>query len=100
MKAHWFWLILLVLLTPLDDALARATPQPDDAAWAAQNNDYFSAPAGEMIPHHRRLTPALPRGDTPVPSPVPVSPWGAPAGTGGRMPPDSDPVYLFMFLRC
>jgi hypothetical protein len=38
---------LLVLLTPVDDAWARSTPQPDDDAWAAENNDYLPRTADE-----------------------------------------------------
>jgi hypothetical protein len=32
---------LLVLSTPLDDALARATPEPEDDAVATANNDFL-----------------------------------------------------------
>ena len=47
MKAFPLLLGLLVLLTPLDDAVALATPETDDYALAAQNNEYLSETAGQ-----------------------------------------------------
>ena len=43
-------LCLLVLLVPVDDAWAWATPGPDDDAWAAENNDFLIPPATEVAP--------------------------------------------------
>src|SRR6516225_9650854 len=45
-----FLCCLLVLLTPVDDAWARATPQPNDDAWAAENNDYLPRTADDLAP--------------------------------------------------
>jgi hypothetical protein len=41
---------LLVLLLPVDDAWARATPGPDDDAQAAENNDFLIQAAPDMVP--------------------------------------------------
>jgi hypothetical protein len=40
MKA--FLVCLLILLAPVDDAWARATPEPEDDARAAANNDFVT----------------------------------------------------------
>jgi hypothetical protein len=47
-------LCLLVLLVPVDDAQARATPGPDDDAWAAENNDFLIPQATEVAPAQDR----------------------------------------------
>jgi hypothetical protein len=96
MKARCLCLILLVLTTTLDDALARATPEPDDDAWAAQNNDYIPAPLGDANALQRRLDPAPTPGDLPAP----VSPWSLPARPGRSAARGPDLLYLFMSLRC
>jgi hypothetical protein len=41
---------LLVLLTPVDDAWARATPDPGDDAWAAENNEFLAPAARDTAP--------------------------------------------------
>jgi hypothetical protein len=40
---------LLVLLTPVDDALARATPEPEDDATAAANNEFLADAVHESV---------------------------------------------------
>jgi hypothetical protein len=42
-----FLVCLLVLLVPLDDAWARATPEPEDDARAAANNDFVARAEAE-----------------------------------------------------
>jgi hypothetical protein len=83
---------LLVLLTPVDDAWARGTPEPDDDARAAANNDYLPRTADE-------------------PAAVPLAPAPGPglreaAAIGGlvtapvrRAPASSDRLYLLMSLQ-
>jgi hypothetical protein len=82
---------LLVLLTPVDDAWARATPQPDDDAWAAENNDYLPRTADEPAP--------VP----PAPAPGPALPEAAAGGLTCAallpVPFGPDPLYLLMSLQ-
>jgi hypothetical protein len=54
MKALYFCLSLLVLLTPLDDALASGTPEVDDDVWAVQN-DQFLVHVARKERHPQRL---------------------------------------------
>jgi hypothetical protein len=58
MKMLCFSLILLVLLTPLDDALARATPEVDDDILATQNDQFLAKTANQTKPLQRELPPA------------------------------------------
>jgi hypothetical protein len=84
---------LLVLLTPVDDAWARATPQPDDDAQATENNDYLPRTVDEPAP--------VP----PAPAPGPALPGAAPARGGltraaalaGPFGPDL--LYVLMSLQ-
>ena len=85
---------LLVLLTPVDDAWARATPQPDDDAWAAENNDYLPRTADDLAP-----VPAAPAPGAALPAAVPAA-----AGRDGasvlRAPSAPHPLCLLMSFRC
>jgi hypothetical protein len=87
-----FLCCLFVLLTPVDDAWARATPHPDDA-WAAANNDYLPRTADEAprVPPPRHgaglLEGGTPAGGVAV---APVLPTPSPP----------DRLYLLMSLRC
>jgi hypothetical protein len=84
---------LLVLLTPVDDAWARVTPQPDDDARAAANNDYVP-PTVDEAP---RVLPALPsRAGPPHGSPGPCAP---PAPAAPWVSPLPDRLYLLMSLQ-
>ena len=88
-----FLCCLFVLLTPVDDAWARATPQPDDDAWAAENNDYLLPRVDEVT----RVPPA--------PEPGPALHEAAPAPGGPAVapvlpaPPAPDRLYLLMSLQ-
>jgi hypothetical protein len=42
-RSHRFFLILLVLSTPVDDIVAAGTPDPDDDIFATENNNYVPA---------------------------------------------------------
>jgi hypothetical protein len=48
--AKAFLFCLLILLVPVDDTWARATPGQDDDAWAAENNDFLIEPATDIAP--------------------------------------------------
>jgi hypothetical protein len=88
-----FLCCLLVLLTPVDDAWARATPQPDDDAWAAENNDFLPPRVDELTP--------VP----PAPAPGPARSEAAPAlnrlAVAPAIPAPSAPdrLYLLMSLQ-
>jgi hypothetical protein len=81
---------LLVLLTPVDDAFARATPEPEDDAMAAANNDF--------------LAPAVQASVVAPPAAVP----GAPLATAstragaltGALPCGPGPLFLLMSFQC
>ena len=84
---------LLVLLTPVDDAWARATPEPDDDARAAENNAYLPHTANEAAP----LPPAPAPGAGLLPGGpglcTPAAPPAPPVSLGpGRL-------YLLMSLQ-
>jgi hypothetical protein len=99
MKALSLSLVLLVLLTPLDDALALATPGADDDAVAAQNNDYLTETARQVTVFQRDPAP-LPRGDqtrAAVPGALP-RPWTRQAGTLLATRPGSQLCYVLMSL--
>jgi hypothetical protein len=51
-----FCLCLFVLLTPADDAWARATPAPDDVR-ATANNDYTPSKTDDAVPVATRPAP-------------------------------------------
>jgi hypothetical protein len=86
------FLSLLVLLTPLDDVWARGTPDRDDHAMAAANNDFLSRTADEGT--------ALP------PRTAACAAWLAPpaeatrpTATCGWPPFGPDRLYLLMSLQ-
>jgi hypothetical protein len=85
---------LLVLLTPVDDAWARATPQPDDDAWATENNDFLPRTANDLAP-----APAAPAPGAGLPAAATAA-----AGQAGasvlRAPSAPNPLDLLMALRC
>jgi hypothetical protein len=88
-----FLLCLFVLLTPVDDAWARATPTPDDDAWAAENNDFLPQRTDEAAPRPPDLAPGYvlkPAGTGARPPAVPPAPW---VFLG------PDPLYLLMSLQ-
>jgi hypothetical protein len=89
-----FLLCLLVLLVPVDDAWARATPGPDDDAAAAENDDFLIPAATEVAPA-QDVAPAP--GAVRVPDDFAVPPWVAvPApSTLFRRPL----LYLLLSLR-
>jgi hypothetical protein len=60
MKVSSICLVLLVLLTPLDDIAALATPTTDDDDLAAQNNDFLPGPAGQIQTSQREVAPLPP----------------------------------------
>ena len=78
-----FLLCLLILLVPVDDAWARATPGPDDDARAAENNDFLIQAATEIVPQ-QDAAPAptaarvvdQPRSLVPTAARAPASPSG------------------------
>jgi hypothetical protein len=86
-------LCLLVLATWVDDALARTTPEPDDDAVAAANNDFLppaaKAPsvAQPAAMPGDRLDVAMPRPGALAVGPIPAAPLGP------------DPLYLLMSLQ-
>jgi hypothetical protein len=96
MKA--FLVCLLVLLAPVDDAWARATPGPEDDALAAANNHFVARAEAET---------ALARAAAPGPGRC----GSSQVGEGGlvRAAPDAilspaapfapDPLYLLMSLQ-
>ncbi len=89
---------LLVLLTPVDDALARATPEPEDDARAAENNDFLMPAQAETA-------------QQPSAAPAPGRFGSARVGDGGHvtaaprtvLPPavlfGPDPLYVLMSLQ-
>jgi hypothetical protein len=85
---------LLVLLTPVDDAWARATPQPDDDAWAAENNDFLPRTADDLAP-----APAAPAPGACLPAAVRAA-AGQTCASVLRAPSAPHPLYLLMSLRC
>jgi hypothetical protein len=89
-----FLLCLLLLVVPVDDAWARATPGLDDDAAAAENNDFLFQAATEVAPH-QDVEPAP--GAVRVPDDFAVPPWVAvPApSTLFRRPL----LYLLLSLR-
>ena len=94
LMANAFLLVLLVLLVPVDDARAQATPEPDDDAQAAENNDFLIPAATEVAPA-QDVAPAP--GAVRVPDDLAVPSWVAvPApSTLFRRPL----VYLLLSLR-
>jgi hypothetical protein len=90
---------LLLLLTPVDDVVAQSTPELDDDAVAAVNNDYQDqrrldpgeAPRDRPIPQAFSLdtSVSLP---CPLPSPRPPRARRGSARTG--------PLFVFMSLQC
>jgi hypothetical protein len=90
-----FLLCLLVLLVPVDDAWARATPGPDDDAAAVENDDFLIQATTEVTPG-QDVAPAPGAGRVPgdfaVPSWVAVP---APSTLFSR-----PLLYLFLSLRC
>jgi hypothetical protein len=96
MKAFLF--CLLILLTPVDDVWARATPEPEDDARAAANNDFVTRADAETV-LSRAAAPGLGRCGS------------ARVGEGSlvRAAPDAilspaapfapDPLYLLMSLQ-
>ena len=84
---------LLVLLTPVDDAWARVTPQPDDDARAAANNDYLPRTADEPAP--------VPPAPMPVAGLLHYTPGACapPAPPAPVLSPRADRLYLLMSLQ-
>ena len=93
-----FLCCLLVLLTPVDDAWARATPDPEDDARAAENNLYLPRTVDEPAPVSPApgLPVAEPRPARPVACPAPV---GRAVAPGFGAPPAPDRLYLLMSLQ-
>jgi hypothetical protein len=86
-------LCLFVLLTPVDDAWARATPSPDDDIRAAANNDYMPPAPDDAAPVAPRAAPPAPlQGVTGRRGPAAVP---APPGS-----PGPHPLCLLMSLLC
>jgi hypothetical protein len=84
---------VLVLLTPVDDAWARATAEPDDDARAAANNDFLPRTADEAP----RVPPAPAPGVGLTPgTPGPCDPPAPPAPEVSSLP---DRLYLLMSLQ-
>jgi hypothetical protein len=82
MKAFPFLLGLLVLLTPLDDAVALATPGADDDALAAQNNEYLSQVPGQTrVVQHDAAPLPRPNQNQAAERVPPTSPWARQART-------------------
>jgi hypothetical protein len=88
-----FLCCLFVLLTPVDDAWARHTPQPDDDARAAANNDYLPRTAVQPAPIPPDTAPGL---SLPAIAPAPGGPARAAALP---VPFGPDPLYLLMSLQ-
>ena len=85
-------LCLLVLLTPVDDAWARATPDPSDDAWATENNE-FLAPAAETAPLPVQPAPGPVRLDDATPN----QPATADSTPSAAVRPD--PLYFLLSLQ-
>lgn len=100
MKTPFFSLLLpLVLLTPVDDAIAQSTPELDDDAVAALNNDYVVQRriAADETPKDRPIPPVflLDASVTfrwPLPSHRPPRARSGSARVG--------PLFVFMSLQC
>jgi hypothetical protein len=84
---------LLVLLTPADDAWARATPQPEDDVWATDNNDYLPRTAAEAS-----LPPLAPAPGTALAG-ASTAPAASVAAPVSIVPAGPDPLYLLMSLQ-
>ena len=102
LRSHRFFLILLVLSTPVDDIVAAGTPDPDDDIFATENNNYV--PAGREVRGKAMAgeeRPLLYRLDVPTSSPSVASPaiFGLPDAS--RFPwLSTNPLYFFMSLLC
>jgi hypothetical protein len=86
-------LCLLVLATWVDDALARTTPEPDDDAVAAANNDYLPPPANDGAVAQPAAVPGAPLAVA-VPRP-----GGLATAPAAACPCRPDPLYLLMSLQ-
>ena len=91
-------LCLLLLLTPLDDVAALATPDTDDDARATQNNDF--------LPRDRAEQPGASCRQAAEPCPGGVArpaaagqPLRRPSAAPAAVPSGPDLLYVFMSLR-
>src|SRR5947209_4347423 len=93
-------LCLLLLLTWVDDALARATPEPEDDVLAAMNDEYVVLPSsGQPGRPQREPWPAAP-GSVGLARPF-LNPSSRLRGATGALPrPDPDLLCLLMSFRC
>jgi hypothetical protein len=60
MKFSSLWLVLLVVLTPLDDLAALATADTDDDVLATRNNEFLPEAAGQAQTLQRQVAPLPP----------------------------------------
>jgi hypothetical protein len=99
MKAFPLLLGLLVLLTPVDDAMALATPETDDDALAAQNNHYLSMAAGQptVLQHDQAPLPPTDQSRAAAQA-TPPRPWVRQAGSLLATLSGPELRYVFMSL--
>ena len=99
MTAFPLLLVLLVLLTPLDDAIALATPETDDDALAVQNNEYLGATASQARVVQRDPAPLPPADQSPAAERVPPPRrWARQAGALLATRSGPELRYLLMSL--
>jgi hypothetical protein len=83
---------LLVLSTPVDDAFARATPEPEDDAAATANNDFLpSAAQMTVVAQPAALPGAGVAGAVAAPGTTPAA--------VAKLPFGPDPLFVFMSFQ-